>query len=67
MFRSRPAKKLVPAHPAQTRVGDHHEEFFLSQQLQSLFRRFRRPVLIPFFAHDRLERETHVLLVVHDQ
>ena len=61
------AEEIVAAHAAEPRIGDDHEKILLPQQLQRGLRGLDRPNGIVFVAQQGLQRQTHVLLVVHDE
>ncbi len=60
-------QKLIPAHPAQARVGDDHEELLALEQAQRPLRRFDRAHGIALVGQHRLERQAHILLVIDDE
>ena len=62
-----PRQKFIARHTAQAGICDHHQEFFLRQQVQRLLGGFGRAGGVAFIAQHRLERTAHVFFVVHDQ
>ena len=57
----------MPAHAAETHIGDDHQKLPVREQPQGFLGRFRRARGIAFIAEHCGERAAHVLLVIHDE
>ena len=60
-------EEFIAAHAAEPRVGDDHEKFLARQQVQRLLGGFDGARGVALVLQHRLERQAHVLLVVHDE
>ena len=64
---ARAGQKIVAAHPAEPRVGDDHEKLLAREQVQRLLGGFDGARGIALVLQHRLQRQAHVLLVIHDE
>ena len=60
-------QKIVATHPAEPRIGDDHEKFLAREQFERLLGGFDGARGIALVFQHRLQRQAHVLLVIHDE